>query len=286
MLQARFECRDDIKFCVFAHGPSIRGHGFNAPQRARITLSSLASLATIHATKAGVIPRSVTCTNVNNAVTLPGFARVDAVLLWDINENFKAQLDVETIFDIDDGSTAHSRGLLRSDQQVHPALSTGRSMIAAAFNRFTGSIRASPTGERGERYRMQRNQLPSTSRSRFSRTSRSSSTRARLARSHFIGDRVRSSLLGGRLRQQDAREQSDHIRRDARAGDDAKAEIKRAHAMLYGGAGAVCQIPWGSRRNLERRKPCHFRMIAQKLWRSLRETLPEFSNPLMRLPNH
>jgi catecholate siderophore receptor len=56
----------------------------------------------------GVISRSDMYTNVSNAVTLPGFARVDAALFWDINENFKAQLNVENIFDIDYYSTAHS----------------------------------------------------------------------------------------------------------------------------------------------------------------------------------
>ncbi len=56
----------------------------------------------------GVISRSDMFTSANNTVTLPGFARVDAALFWDINENFKAQLNVENVFDIDYYSTAHS----------------------------------------------------------------------------------------------------------------------------------------------------------------------------------
>jgi catecholate siderophore receptor len=46
--------------------------------------------------------------NVSNEVVLPGYARVDAALFWDISENLKAQLNVENIFDIDYYSTAHN----------------------------------------------------------------------------------------------------------------------------------------------------------------------------------
>lgn len=56
----------------------------------------------------GVISRSDMYANVDNNVTLPGFARVDAALFWDINEDVKAQLNVENVFDIDYYSTAHS----------------------------------------------------------------------------------------------------------------------------------------------------------------------------------
>lgn len=56
----------------------------------------------------GVISRSDMYANVSNAVTLPGYARVDAALFWDISENVKAQLNVENIFDIDYYSTAHN----------------------------------------------------------------------------------------------------------------------------------------------------------------------------------
>ena len=56
----------------------------------------------------GVISRSDMFASVNNGVTLPGFARVDAAMFWNINENFKAQLNVENVLDIDYSSTAHS----------------------------------------------------------------------------------------------------------------------------------------------------------------------------------
>lgn len=56
----------------------------------------------------GVISRSDMYSNVSNAVTLPGFARVDAALFWDINENWKAQLNVENVFDTNYYSTAHN----------------------------------------------------------------------------------------------------------------------------------------------------------------------------------
>lgn len=56
----------------------------------------------------GVISRSDMYSNVSNAVTLPGFARVDAALFWDINENWKAQLNVENVFDTYYYSTAHN----------------------------------------------------------------------------------------------------------------------------------------------------------------------------------
>jgi catecholate siderophore receptor len=56
----------------------------------------------------GVISRSDMYANVDNRVILPGFARVDAALFWDISEDFKAQLNVENVFDIDYYSTSHS----------------------------------------------------------------------------------------------------------------------------------------------------------------------------------
>ena len=46
--------------------------------------------------------------NVDNRVTLPGFARVDAALFWDINKDLEAQVNVENVFDIDYYPTAHN----------------------------------------------------------------------------------------------------------------------------------------------------------------------------------
>ncbi len=56
----------------------------------------------------GVISRSSMFASVDNAVTLPGYARLDAALFWDINETLKAQLNVENVLDTDYYSTAHS----------------------------------------------------------------------------------------------------------------------------------------------------------------------------------
>ena len=46
--------------------------------------------------------------NVDNRVTLPGYARVDAALFWDINKDLEAQVNVEDVFDIDYYPTAHN----------------------------------------------------------------------------------------------------------------------------------------------------------------------------------
>lgn len=56
----------------------------------------------------GVVSRSEMYANIDNNVTLPGYARVDAALFWDINEHLKAQLNVENLFDTDYYSTAHN----------------------------------------------------------------------------------------------------------------------------------------------------------------------------------
>lgn len=56
----------------------------------------------------GVLSRSEMFANIDNTVTLPGFARVDAALFWDITENVKAQLNVENVFDTYYYSTAHN----------------------------------------------------------------------------------------------------------------------------------------------------------------------------------
>ena len=45
---------------------------------------------------------------VSNAVKLPGYARVDAAVFWDINDNVKAQLNVENVFDTEYYATAHN----------------------------------------------------------------------------------------------------------------------------------------------------------------------------------
>lgn len=56
----------------------------------------------------GVISRTAMFAGTNNSITLPGFARVDAALFWDINENIEAQLNVENVFDTEYYATAHN----------------------------------------------------------------------------------------------------------------------------------------------------------------------------------
>ena len=56
----------------------------------------------------GVVSRSGMYANVDNAVRLPGFTRLDAALFWDVNEHLKAQLNVENVLDTEYYSTANS----------------------------------------------------------------------------------------------------------------------------------------------------------------------------------
>lgn len=56
----------------------------------------------------GVVSRSEAFAELDNQITLPGFARLDAALFWDINENLKAQLNVENVLGTDYYSTAHN----------------------------------------------------------------------------------------------------------------------------------------------------------------------------------
>jgi catecholate siderophore receptor len=56
----------------------------------------------------GVLSRTGMYANIDNTVKLPGFARVDAALFWDINEDLEAQLNVENVFDTEYYATAHN----------------------------------------------------------------------------------------------------------------------------------------------------------------------------------
>ncbi|MGE0380312.1 MAG: TonB-dependent receptor [Hyphomicrobium sp.] len=56
----------------------------------------------------GVISRSEMFASIANDVTLPGFARLDAALFWDISDNLKAQLNVENVLDTEYYATAHN----------------------------------------------------------------------------------------------------------------------------------------------------------------------------------
>lgn len=56
----------------------------------------------------GVVSRTGMYALVDNTVRLPGFARLDAALFWDINENIEAQLNVENVLDTEYYATAHN----------------------------------------------------------------------------------------------------------------------------------------------------------------------------------
>ncbi len=56
----------------------------------------------------GLIHRSDMYTTASNAVTLPGFTRVDAAIYYSITENVRAQLNIENLFNTDYYASAHN----------------------------------------------------------------------------------------------------------------------------------------------------------------------------------
>ncbi len=56
----------------------------------------------------GLINRSAMFTSTDNAVSLPGFARVDAAVYAKINKNLRAQLNIENLFDTHYFASAHN----------------------------------------------------------------------------------------------------------------------------------------------------------------------------------
>ncbi len=56
----------------------------------------------------GVIHQTDQFASISNAVTLPGFTRVDAAIYYTLNERFEAQLNVENLFDETYFGTAHN----------------------------------------------------------------------------------------------------------------------------------------------------------------------------------
>lgn len=57
---------------------------------------------------AGVIHQTDQFASISNAVTLPGYTRVDAAIYYTLNERFEAQLNVENLFDKTYFGTAHN----------------------------------------------------------------------------------------------------------------------------------------------------------------------------------
>ena len=56
----------------------------------------------------GVVVRSKFYASISNAVTLPGYARVDAALFYELADGIEAQLNIENLFGEDYFATAHS----------------------------------------------------------------------------------------------------------------------------------------------------------------------------------
>jgi len=74
----------------------------------------------------GIIHRTDMFAAVDNAVTLPGYTRVDAALYWNVNEHLAAQLNVENVFDTEYYVTAHNNNNITpgSPQAFYFTLST------------------------------------------------------------------------------------------------------------------------------------------------------------------
>jgi len=56
----------------------------------------------------GVIARSSSYTSIGNHVKLPGYARVDAALFYELPNGLEAQVNVENILGVDYFPTAHN----------------------------------------------------------------------------------------------------------------------------------------------------------------------------------
>lgn len=67
----------------------------------------------------GAIHRSDSYASISNAVTLEGYTRFDAAVFYRINDNLRAQLNVENLFDTDYFPTAHS------DSNISPGAPRG-----------------------------------------------------------------------------------------------------------------------------------------------------------------
>ena len=76
----------------------------------------------------GVIARSKSYASISNAVKLPGYARVDAAVFYQVTEGIEAQVNVENIFGADYFPTAHS------DNNIAPgAPTTARATLRFGF---------------------------------------------------------------------------------------------------------------------------------------------------------
>ena len=75
-----------------------------------------------------MIARSKSFASIGNTVKLPGYARVDAALFYQLTDGIEAQLNVENIFGADHFATAHS------DNNIAPgAPRTAKAAVSFTF---------------------------------------------------------------------------------------------------------------------------------------------------------
>jgi catecholate siderophore receptor len=76
----------------------------------------------------GIVARSKSYASISNAVTLPGYARVDAALFYELADGVEAQVNVENLFGADYFPTAHN------DNNIAPgAPTTARATVRVRF---------------------------------------------------------------------------------------------------------------------------------------------------------
>ena len=76
----------------------------------------------------GILARSKSFASISNAVTLPGYARVDAAIFYQLTDGIEAQLNVENLFGRDYFPTAHN------DNNIAPgAPTTARATVRFSF---------------------------------------------------------------------------------------------------------------------------------------------------------
>ncbi|MGS1016423.1 TonB-dependent receptor [Allosphingosinicella humi] len=76
----------------------------------------------------GVVARTKSFSSISNAVTLPGYARVDAAVFYELTRGIEAQLNVENLFGADYFATAHN------DNNIAPgAPTTARATVRFRF---------------------------------------------------------------------------------------------------------------------------------------------------------
>ncbi|HEY1146008.1 MAG TPA: TonB-dependent siderophore receptor [Allosphingosinicella sp.] len=76
----------------------------------------------------GVVARTKSFSSISNAVTLPGYARVDAAVFYEFTKGIEAQLNVENLFGADYFATAHN------DNNIAPgAPTTARATVRFRF---------------------------------------------------------------------------------------------------------------------------------------------------------